>query len=285
MTRDVCSPGRRTAFQIREQVERGRRLDRALESCVRGVEPRERAFAHELAYGVTRLRGRLDHLLSPHVHRYLGALDSNLREILRLAAYQMFYMDSVPDYAAVSESVEHVRSLVGRGAAGLANAVLRKLATTRHDRQAFPDFESDPVGFLTTWGSHPSWLIKRWLKRWDRQKVFELVKTNNARPPVCLAPLRAQAGEALEILRMAELHAMPVGYGTECVRLERSSSPRAALLAMPKSVIQDPASHLVTCYANISSGMEVADLCAAPGGKALTVATRAWSTLASDYSE
>ena len=285
MTRDVCSLGRRTAFQIREQVERGRRLDRALDSCVRGVEPRERAFAHELAYGVTRLRGRLDHLLSPHVHRDLDTLDSDLREILRLAAYQMLYMHSVPDYAAVSESVEHARSLVGKGAAGLANAVLRKLAATGHDRQAFPDFDSDPVGFLTTWGSHPSWLIKRWLRRWETLAVLELVKTNNARPSLCLTPLRAQAAEALEILRMAELDGVPVGYGTECLRLERSSAPRAALLAMPESVIQDPASHLVTCYANISPGMEVAELCAVPGGKALTGATRARSTLAIDYSE
>ncbi|MEE3137041.1 MAG: transcription antitermination factor NusB, partial [Gemmatimonadota bacterium] len=97
MTRDGCSLGRQTAFKIREQVERGRRLDRALGSCIQGVEARERAFAHELSYGVTRLQGRLDHLLSPHVHRGVDTLDPNVREVLRLAAYQLLYMHSVPD--------------------------------------------------------------------------------------------------------------------------------------------------------------------------------------------
>ena len=285
MTRDGCSLGRRTAFQVLEQVDRGRRLDRALESCVQGIEARERAFAHELTYGVTRLRGRIDHLLSRHVHRGVDALDPNLREVLRLATYQLFYMHSVPDYAAVSEAVAHARSLVGKGAAGLANAVLRRLAEAGADREEFPDLESDPAGFLTTWGSHPRWLIDRWLKRWGPEKVFELVETNNTRSLACLTPLRARAEEALESLRMAGLDGEPVGYGTECVRLDRSSSPVAALAAFPEAIIQDPASNLVTRYANISPGMEVADLCAAPGGKALTVATGVRSTLAADCSE
>ena len=170
MTKDRCSLGRRVAFKIREQVERGRRLDRALESCIQGVDPRERAFAHELAYGVTRLRGRLDHLLSPHVHRGVDTLDPDVREVLRLALYQLLYMNSVPDYAAVSESVAQVRSLAGKGAAGLANAVLRKLAAGGADTAEFPDLDSDPLGFLTTWGSHPRWLVDRWLKRWGLRR-------------------------------------------------------------------------------------------------------------------
>ena len=285
MTKDRCSLGRRIAFKIREQVERGRRLDRALESCIQGVDPRERAFAHELAYGVTRLRGRLDHLLSPHVHRGVDTLDPDVREVLRLALYQLLYMNSVPDYAAVSESVAQVRSLAGKGAAGLANAVLRKLAAGGADTAEFPDLDSDPLGFLTTWGSHPRWLVDRWLKRWGAQKVFDLIEANNTRPLACLTPLYSKAEEALEALKMAGLDGDPVGYGTESLRLKRSSSPAAALAAFPEAVIQDPASHLVTCYANISPGMEVADLCAAPGGKALTIATRAQSTLAADYSE
>ena len=285
MTRDGCSLSRRTAFKIREQVERGRRLDRALESCIQGVEARERAFAHELSYGVTRLRGRLDHLLSPHVHRGVDTLDPNVREVLRLAAYQLLYMHSVPDYAAVSEAVAQVRALAGKGAAGLVNAVLRRLAAAGADTAEFPDLDSDPVGFFTTWGSHPRWLVDRWLKRWGTQKVFDLIEANNTRPLACLTPLHARAEEALKTLRMAGLDGDPVGYGTECLRLRRSSSPAAALVAFPEAVIQDPASHLVTWYANISPGMEVADLCAAPGGKALTIATGVRSTLAADCSE
>ena len=97
-------------MQVRLEAERGRRLDRAFAEVARRLEARERAFAHELSHGVTRLRGRLDHLLAPHVHRGLDSVEPTLLEILRLGTYQLLYMDGVPGYAAVSETVDQVRA-------------------------------------------------------------------------------------------------------------------------------------------------------------------------------
>jgi 16S rRNA (cytosine967-C5)-methyltransferase len=270
---------------VRLETERGRRLDRALESAATGLDPRERAFSHELCYGATRLRGRLDHLLAPHLHRGLDQLDAGVREALRLGAYQILYMDSVPPYAAVSQTVELVREAVGAGPTGLVNAVLRKLRPGGDAPGHFPDFAADPLGFLEAWGSHPRWLLERWLARWSPAEVRKLVEADNAVPSTYLLPLELDVEEATETLGRAGLTAEPAGGGTRCVRLGGGVSPAAALEAIPRALIQDPAASLVVQYADVPRGTKVADLCAAPGGKALALADRPVYTLAADRSE
>jgi len=247
-------------LQARVEAERGRRLDRAFDSASRTLDPRERAFAHELAYGATRLRGRLDHLISRHVHRGLESLHPGVLEVLRLGSYQLLYMASVPAYAAVSESVDQARVEAGAGAAGLVNAVLRKVASDGDALALFPSFQDDPEAFLSTWGSHPRWLVARWVRARGVEGARALVEANNLRPSVCLVPLDVEPEEACAQLAAAGLGAQPVGMGTRCV-------------------------NLVTVYADVPIGTKVADLCAAPGGKALAVSGRAPGILAIDRSE
>jgi len=256
-----------------------------LHAAAAGLDPRERAFAHELAYGTTRLRGRLDHLLARHVHRGLADLDPVVLEVLRLGAYQLLYLGGVPAYAAVSQSVDQARGRAGSGPAGLVNAVLRKVADSGEALGLFPDFGHDPAGFLATWGSHPRWLVDRWLSRWEPAAVRSLVEANNAQPSLCLVPLDLEPHEATSRLAAAGLEAEPVGEGTRCLRLGEGVTPAAALAALPHSIAQDPAANLVVAYADVPTGMKVADLCAAPGGKALAVSNRPSYTLAVDRSE
>jgi 16S rRNA (cytosine967-C5)-methyltransferase len=260
-------------------------LDRAFGAVAGELEPRDRAFAHELAYGATRLRGRLDHLIGRHVHRGLSSLDGTVLEVLRLGAYQLLYMDGVPAFAAVSEAVEQVREEVGRGPAGLVNAVLRRVADSGDGPQLFPDRDAEPGAFLTTWGSHPAWLVERWLTRWDLEQVEALIAANNARPPIFLVALDVGPAAAAELLCGAGIDARPEGGGTRCVRLAPGTSPANALRALPHAIIQDPAANLVAAYADVPDGMKVADVCAAPGGKVLAVSERSVYTLAADRSE
>lgn len=255
-----------------------------MERTVRGFHPRDRAFIQELAYGVSRLRGRLDHLVGRRVHGGLGRLDPRILEVLRLGAYQILYMDGVPRYAAVSQSVSQAQNVSGKGAGGLVNAVLRGVAEDGAALRLFPAFETDPAAFLETWGSHPRWLVDRWLARWSPEEVRALVEANNRRPALYLVPLEATAEEARQLLADGGIGARVVGKGTECLHLRAGTNPSQALEALP-SLIQDPAAHLVTRYADVAPGTKVADLCAAPGGKALALAARASYTLAADRSE
>lgn len=250
-----------------------------------GLDARERAFAQELAYGATRLRSRLDHLIGLRVRGRLSELDPVVLEILRLGAYQLLYMERVPAYAAVSEAVQQAREEVGARPTGLVNAVLRKVGEAGDDTGSFPDFEEDPAGFLESWGSHPRWLVDRWLGRWSPTAVRSLVEADNRRPTTYVVPLDANPADAVTRLRSAGLGAGAVGEGTRCVRLDEGVGPVAALRALPCAIVQDPAANLVTVYADVPWGTKVADLCAAPGGKALAVADRPVYTLAADRSE
>lgn len=251
----------------------------------RELEPRERAFAHELAYGVSRLRGRLDHLLGLHVHRPLPELDPLLLEALRLGAYQLLYMDGVPAYAAVAQTVEQVRETRGRAATGLANAVLRRLADTGAAPGRFPSACDDPAGFLSTWGSHPSWLVERWLARWSLDEVRALVEAGNRRPGLHLVPLDLEPARAAAHLAEHGIEAEPVDLGTRCVRLAPGSGAGDALRVLPAAVVQDPGANLVTVYADVPQGELLVDLCAAPGGKVLALSGRPAYSVAADRSE
>lgn len=284
MASTPVTPARRAALDVSSAVRDGLRLDVAFGRVARALESRDRAFAHELSFGVGRLRGRLDHLLHARVRGGLERLDPPVLDVLRLGAYQVLYMGSVPRYAAISQSVEQAAEVAGRGAGGLVNAVLRAVASAGDGAELFPAPDRDPVGYLTAWGSHPQWLVERWLAQWSFDDVLALVQGNNRQPPLTLVPLEESPLEAASRLMDEGLDARVVGEGTDCVRLLPGTDPAEALRHV-RGLIQDPGANLVSRYADPPEGTKIADLCAAPGGKALLSARRASFIVAADRSE
>lgn len=276
------SPGRRAAGEALAATGRGRRLDLALDAAARGLAVRERRFAHEASFGTVRMRGRLDHLLSLRLERDPAGLDPPVLDALRLGAYQLLFMDGVPAYAAVSQAVLQVRAAGSPRAAGLVNAVLRALANAGDDPSAYPRFDADPAGFLSTWGSHPRWLVERWLARWPAAEVRALVEAGNTVPPLGLVPLDGDLDGAAARLEAAGARVRRAGRGAPALRVE-GLDPASALAAVP-AVVQDPGAALVGRYAAAEPGQLVADLCAAPGGKALYLARTAVYVVAVDAS-
>jgi 16S rRNA (cytosine967-C5)-methyltransferase len=277
------SPGRRVAFRLLSEVARGRRLDRAFEAEAPRIPPRERAWVHELTYGVTRLRGRLDYLLNLHLDRGVASLDPPVLTLLRMGAYQLLRMGSVPSYAAVSQTVSHVRDEAGRGAGGMANAVLRSLSREGGGEARFPAFEDDPRGNLASWGSHPEWLLDRWLPRFGPAETRKLVEVNNRIPSLHLRPLGVPLSEARERLAAAAIGSREDLPGSGTLELEEGTDPVTALGVLP-ALIQDPAAGLVVGWVGSVAGREVADLCAAPGGKGLGLAAGGGRVVAMDLS-
>jgi 16S rRNA (cytosine967-C5)-methyltransferase len=204
-------------------------------------------------------------------------------DALRLGAYQLLHMGSVPDYAAVSQSVDQVRAVGGKGAAALANAVLRAVADGGEDPSLFPDPEGEPALHLASWGSHPLWLVERWLQRWPYKDVAALVDHDNRVPPLTVVPLELSPDAAARALRAQGMEAGPV-EGTGCVEVVGADPAR--VLQVVSGVVQDPGSWSVVDFVaqGLDPGSWVADLCAAPGGKALALAGRGFYVLASDRS-
>jgi 16S rRNA (cytosine967-C5)-methyltransferase len=301
------TPARWAALEVLRAVRRGDLADVALASAIERVPPRERPWLQELCYGTLRLRGRLDHLLGRLVHRGLGSLKPDLLDTLRLGAYQLIEMRSVPEYAAVSQAVEMARAAAGPGAGRLANGVLQGLrrelsqatpssapATPEQETAArsgaspgeippgiFPDSVAQPLRHLTTWGSHPRWLIERWIRNFGAEGTRALVEANNRRPELYLRPVGVGIEEAIAKLAEAGHEAEPVAFAPDALRLLSPGGVRDALSVIP-AVVQDPAAGLVVRYAAVPPGSRVADLCAAPGGKAVALAEEADYLAAAD---
>lgn len=265
-------------------MDRGRRLDVAFEELAPRLDDRDRGWVHEVAYGTVRLRGRLDHLLDLQVHHGLDSVPDPLRAVLRLGAYQLLYTGSAPAYAAVSETVDLARDVGGRRGAGLVNAVLRGLDREGAGPERFPSFEDDPAGWLSYWGSHPRWLVDRWLARHGAETTREIVEANNRIPSLFLKPVTVSTEEAGNILEAGGIPVEPGAPGSGSLLLPPGTSPPRALELVPGAILQDPAASLVAEYVGAGAGERVADLCAAPGGKGMVLAGKGARVVAGDLS-
>lgn len=255
---------RRIALQVLLDVEgAGPTLaDRLAAPEAEALEPRDRAFLHQLVLGTLRRRGSIDAALAPLVSTGLDRLDPPVRAALRLGAHQVLHL-RVPDRAAVSEAVESVRAIAPR-ATGLVNAVLRRL--TREGAPAEPDPSKDPLAWLTTAGSLPSWLAQRWLDRLGVDVAVARARALLAEPPAMfrLNPRRADAEE-----RVRDAGLDPEALAVPGAWRARGGRP-AELAAEGVLHLQDQGSQLV---AHLAAGPgRFLDACAAPGGKALLVA-------------
>ena len=277
-----ATTARFAALEVFRRVRTGDLADRALDAATRGLAERDRDWTRELVYGGLRLRGRLDYLLGRHVRSGLTALDPDVLDVLRLGAYQMLEMDSVPPYAAISQSVELARDAGAGRASGLVNGVLQSLRRAGPD-YTFPDPRGESLHYLEAWGSHPRWLLERWIACWGLEDTRRLVEANNQRPELYIHPLGVSQEQAVNRLQASglEIEAVPVAPGA--LRILPPGSAREALETVP-AVVQDPAAQLVVHYAAMPEGGLALDLCAAPGGKALALANRARYVAASDVS-
>ncbi len=265
-------------MEILRAVRQGSFADHVFEGLADGLSEADRRLTQELAYGVLRLRNRLDHSFACFVRGGIERLEPDVLDILRLAAYQLLELDRVPAYAAVSDAVEAAKAAAGKGGAALTNAVLRRLSRDPAGC-TFPQLEDDPAGHLSAWGSHPRWLVERWLERWCVEDVGRLVDYNNTRPAVYLTVLGDRRA-AQSRLEAAGLSAVPVKWTAASLRIESGGLARA--LKLVPAVVQDPSAAAVTEYLAAARGCRVFDLCAAPGGKAAVLAGRGHEVVAVD---
>lgn len=264
----MVGPGvapRVAAFGVLRDVSDGAYADRSAAIRFESLSPPDRRLAQQLAFGAIRLRGRLDVELKGLAGRPLKRLDPAVLDALRLGLFQI-RETRIPAHAAVSATMDAVRGLVSSGARGLLNAVLRRATREGLNEQLFPTLERDPVGYLVSWGSHPEWLIRRWLERWPLAEVQRLVENDNRPPSVTLRlldePVAEEDWERFTSLGLERIEGQP-----RMVRLTRGS-PRDAIREA-HAIVQDPAASCVVDYVSKSLEGPVLEPCAAPGGKTL----------------
>jgi 16S rRNA (cytosine967-C5)-methyltransferase len=265
----AAGEARLAAFRILSDVRQGEFADHSAARRLSTLSGRDRRLAMELGFGCTRLRARLDHELAEVVTRPLSAVEPDVHDWLRIGLYQLREM-RVPVHAAVDETVRGVRDTVGPRATGFVNGVLRAAARIEDRAALFPSLESDPVGHLTTWGSHPAWLVRRWLSRAPIRDVVRLVELNNQPPPVTARLLGDEVHDAVTRAAAAGIEIEAAEPWPHVVRLVQGDP--ASLLAEVPAIVQDPAASAVVDYVGPPGGGTFLDLCSAPGGKAVALA-------------
>ena len=190
------SPARACAFAVLRRVfEHGAYADRAFTAEAAALEPRERAFAMQLAYGTVQRRATLDYVAGQLTRRPSSDLEAPVLAALRLGIFQLLLLDGVADHAAVNESVELVKR-ISPGGASLVNAVLRR-AAQRGDGMLERLSDELPTGAATL-HSVPEWLAQRWFEELGAEMARALLRRNNApaESAVRANPLVASTEEA-----------------------------------------------------------------------------------------
>ena len=272
------------AAEICADLRGGELLDPSFDRRTARLDARDRRWVRELVYGTLRRRGRIDAYLDARVRGGAVRLDADLLDLLRLGAAQLLFMESVPAYAAIAQTVELAKRRHGLGASKLANAVLRRLDRER-DALALPR-GGDGVDALAVEGSHPRWLVARWVARWGLDETKRLLEANNREAPLIARPYHAVREQLEAMLESAGIQVSDAPLVRDSIVLSSPVSSLTELGPFRQGLfhLQDPASTLVTQYACVPTGAEVADLCAAPGGKAIELSRGAGRVFASDAS-
>ncbi len=190
------SPARMAAFEVLAQVERGGYAADLLLARTSQLEPRDAALAHEIVFGVLRRQAQLDFLIEHLSHCAASKLDVEVRLALRMGLYQLRHLDRIPAHAAVGESVELVKRVRKRSAAGLVNAILRKGGGKP---SAWPDEATEL--------SMPAWLLDRWRRYLGAEAASGAARAALAPPETPVNPLtgRRQDPGAQSIVPLLEI--------------------------------------------------------------------------------
>ena len=275
---------RHAAAEICGDLRRGDLLDGSFDRQTTRLDPRDRRFTRELVYGMLRRRSWIDALLEPRVRGGFTRLDDDVLDLLRLGAYQLLHMRSVPAYAAIAQTVELAKRRHGVGPSRLVNAVLRRLDRERDALTV--DTPADPIDALALAESHPRWLVARWVARWGEEETRRLLQANNREAPLVARPVHAVREQVEAMLEAASVTVEDAPLVNDSMVLSSPVSALTELGAFRQGLLhlQDPASTLVTKYAAVAEGSRVADVCAAPGGKTVELTRRAGAVFSSDVS-
>jgi 16S rRNA (cytosine967-C5)-methyltransferase len=250
--RSAVSPARRAAFRVLLRVfEDDAYADRALRTEAAALDERDRALAQRLAFGAVHRVRTLDHAIEALGRRKAHRLDPPVRAALRLGAYQLAFVDGVPRYAAVNESVELVREAGLERAVAFTNAVLRRLSEGMRDLvEALPE---DTAHSAALKHSYPDWVADVWERDLGLEQAIALMRAQN------------EPAEAVVRLVRGEIEGRPdpgIPGAWHVERLDESALEEGRIWP------QSRASQLVGLAVGAADGECTLDLCAAPGGKA-----------------
>lgn len=259
-------------FQINEEgAYANLALDKALFSC-KNLDPRDRGLITEIVYGSVKYRGKLDYILNQFAKTKVKKMDHWTRNNLRMALYQILFLDKVPDSAAVDESVKLAKRYGHSDK--FVNAVLRNYLRGK-ETIVWPDQQKDPIAYLSVMYSFPEWMVTRFVQQYGFAQAEKLCQYYNQPAPLWIRTNTLKiTREALKMqleqngITVTESRFTPEGLQIHsAVNLHKLQAFQKGLFT-----VQDESSMLVALAAEPGKEQRVLDVCSAPGGKATHMA-------------
>jgi 16S rRNA (cytosine967-C5)-methyltransferase len=248
-------------------------LDFCLDSNSLSGTPDGRLLTH-LIYGVLRLRGHLDWILTKLYRGDFEKMDEGIKNVLRLGIYQLKFSDRLPDFAVVNEAVK-IAKILKPDKSALVNAVLRNYLR-RGQNLPFPSLKNNTAEHIATFHSHPLWLVKKWIKLFGIEETISLCSANNELPPLTLRvnTLKVSRDEMKQKLAAAALTPEVTKFSPDGIILNTSANPLQKTDFFENGFlrIQDEAAQLISYLIKPNSNESILDACAGSGGKTTHIA-------------
>ena len=239
-TKSTISPARLSAFDILLKIEKEKAFSSVLLPLYeKNLETKDRALCHLLTLGTLRKQILLDRMIAIFVTK---KIDPEVRIILRMGIFQLLFLDKIPDYSVLNESVNLASAAKKTSAKGFVNAVLRKVLCEEADFSY-----SDEIDRISVQTSHPRWLIEKWVSEFGIQETEKLAMANNETPRLDFRTTAKTSPQLKE----------------RFLDLERSEL--LELAEKGEIYFQDKASQLVGQAVDLQENEKFLDICAAPG--------------------
>ncbi|MDC3237132.1 16S rRNA (cytosine(967)-C(5))-methyltransferase RsmB [bacterium] len=248
-------------------------LDIALETYSKEIsllDPKDRKLCNALIFGVLRKRGSIDWIIDEFSNTTVKKITVNLLYILRIALFQMMYMDRIPVFAAINTSVDIAKKLTDKKKAGFINAVLRK-ASTDYTTVSLPDHIKNPSGFISVKYSLPLWLARKWIAVYGFKSTQKLSRQIDTIPLITIRAntLKTDRQTLFQSLSLRVKNIQKTDHAREGLSFSSPEVPIHELEEFKKGLfqVQDEAAQIITHFLEPKPGEKILDACAGFGGK------------------
>ncbi len=278
MSRSEFNPRAKAAELLHRILKEGAFSNRLLDGTLKKGhwDEKARRLLTELTYGCLRKLYVLDRAIDRAAKKGIKSIKLRLLNHLRVATYQILFLDKIPNYAAIHEAVEIIKAIYGPKVGGFSNALLKKIAQNPPYYSEIPS-DLPPAELLSLKYSHPRWLVEMWLERWGFERTERRLSIHNTPAPLTLRvqPDPSAREVALRELEKLSIEAEPTRWSPFGINIlsPLPTSIERFLKDFPVRMFpQDEGAQLVVLWMDPSDGDEVLDACAAPGGKTTLIA-------------
>lgn len=233
---------------------------------------KDKAFITQIVYGTIKYKLTIDRILNQYICKGLKSLKPNIQNILRSAIYQIRYLDRIPDFAVVNESVEIAKKYSSLKVSRLVNGVLRNYLRNKYKKYYNNEDIVDKLCFTY---SFPEWLVKLFIEQYNVEKAEKILNGLNEVSGVTVRVnnLKANYDDVIETLQKLNYSYEEGIICPEAIRILKGKSIEDnPLFKDGKIIVQDESAMLVSSIMDLKKNLNVLDLCSAPGGKACHIA-------------